>query len=391
MAPSKRPSNLESGEEGLLPAKRLRGGNGPPIEDDFYVDDEHLPDSMEPPEELEAAATKQNTFSDITAEMRQRWLRPANQLTDNSKDVNLQWLDMDMIGGNPLERNPNESQSRVIGASTGKVPIIRAYGVSEAGNSVAVFIHGYTPYAYFALPENSTFQHTEENLTKIRMLINKRLEGAARGAPLAEYCRAVSYVTTHKSIMGYDTPHTKFFKVTVAMPTLIPTLKKVMEEGIELAGVTTEESNQYHAFECNVPFVLRYMIDNEISGAGWLTLPKKMYQVRSESKKQTHSQVRVYSIGMCLKHLGCTYSYLQTLVLRIFFRLKLTSRTMISSPANARANGARWHRFVFFPLILNVKVERVTFPKPKRIPSFKLPMFCRCLVRKRPLSRMSLR
>lgn len=300
----KRSSNLDAGEEELFPAKRLRGGSGPPVEDDFYLDEEDLPDMMEPPEEMVEASTKQTVYSDITAEMRQRWLRPANRVIDNSNDVNLQWFDLDMIGGKALERNPNESKSRVVGATTGQVPVIRAYGVSEAGNSVAVFIHGFTPYGFFALPDNSIFQHTEENLTKIRMLINKRLEGAARGAPLAEYCRAVSYVTTHKSIMGYDTPHTKFLKVTVAMPTLIPALKRIMEEGIELAGVMAEESIQYHAFECNVPYVLRYMIDNDLSGAGWLTLPKKTYQVRTDAKKQTHSQVCFCIIFLFQLHLG---------------------------------------------------------------------------------------
>eukprot|EP00980_Cylindrotheca_fusiformis_P013781 scaffold3556_cov190-Cylindrotheca_fusiformis.AAC.16 len=300
MASMKRSLNFVPEEEELLPSKRLRGGNGPPMEDDeYYLDDEDLPDMMEPPDEVEEPVAKQAVFSDITEEMRQRWLRPTNQVTDNSKDLNLQWFDLDMIGGKALDRNPNESKPRVVGATNGQVPVIRAYGVSEEGNSVAVFIHGFTPYGYFALPENSTFQNTQENLTKIRLLINKRLEGASRGAALAEYCRAVSYVTTHKSIMGYDTPHTKFLKVTVAMPTLIPTLKRVMEEGIELAGVDTDGSNQYHAFECNVPFVLRYMIDNDISGAGWLTLPKKTYQVRAESSKKTNSQVGTYTTIFC--------------------------------------------------------------------------------------------
>jgi DNA polymerase delta subunit 1 len=233
-----------------------------------------------------------SVFSDITEETRQRWLRPANQIKDNSQDVSLQWLDMDLTAGAPLEKNPNKAQSRVVGATNGQVPVVRAYGVSEAGNSVAVFIHGFTPYCYFALPANSTFQNTEENLTNIRRCVNNRLEGSARGSRLPEYCRAVSYVTSHKSIMGYDSPHTHFFKIMVAMPTLIPPLKRIMEEGIDLAGVQCDgEDLKYSAFECNVPFVLRYMIDQDISGAGWLTLPKKTYQIRADSKKQTHCQV----------------------------------------------------------------------------------------------------
>ena len=69
------------------------------------------------------------------------------------------------------------------------------------------------------------------------------------------------------------------------------TLKRIMEEGIDLAGVRAPHGNEYAAFECNVPFVLRYMIDNDISGAGWLTLPQKTYQVRQASDQKTHCQV----------------------------------------------------------------------------------------------------
>ena len=253
MAPVKRHLEQEcSSEDNLISGKRLRGGNGPPEETDYFLDDvEDEMLAMEPPEEMEEAPVQNNVFSDITPEMRERWLRPASQVKDNSTDVNFQCFDMDMISGQPLPKNPNESKSRVVGATTGQVPVIRAYGVSEHGNSVAVFIHGYTPYGYFALPNGATFENTEDNLTKIRLLLNKRLEGEARGPSLAEYCRAVSYVTSHKSIMGYDSPHKSFFRVTVAMPTLIPTLKRIMESGLELYGVSTQGDNTYHPFECN--------------------------------------------------------------------------------------------------------------------------------------------
>lgn len=127
----------------LAPSKRLRGGGGTGNEEQYYLDDQDLEDHMEPPEDIDSPPdTRPSVFPDIAEETRQRWLRPVNQITDNSADVNLQCLDMDLTVGKPLEKNPNESQSRVVGATNGQVPVIRAYGVSEAGNSVAVFIHG---------------------------------------------------------------------------------------------------------------------------------------------------------------------------------------------------------------------------------------------------------
>lgn len=311
-----------------VPPKRLRGGGGPvnpygksnkksstissrnvggdrpppaPEDEDeedikpFFEDEEFMEEIQEPPEDFEAnAAVSSTVFSDITENVRKRWLRPANQVADNSEDLSLQWLDMDLLAGKALEQNPNEllQNRRPLGAPTGQVPIIRAYGVTDAGNSVTVFIHGFTPYGYFALPPNAEFDDTKENRTKIVRELDRRLEGASRGGKLEEYCHRVEYVTDHKSIMGFETKNTKFLKITVAMPTHIPTLKRIMEDGIELPGVTSEGENQYPAFECNVPFVLRYMIDKDIAGAGWMTLPKRTYQLREASKMQTHTQVR---------------------------------------------------------------------------------------------------
>jgi DNA polymerase delta subunit 1 len=296
MSPTKRAASLV--EDGInVPEKRLRGGGGgddAPPEDFFPDEDEYLDEIIESP--IVTGDSKNSSLVALVETdeaMLQPWVRPPISIKDNKEDLSLQWLDMDMTAGVPLSYNPNKNNDRVVGSTTGQVPVIRVYGVSETGNSVSVFIHGFTPYGYFALPPNSTFQNTEENLTKIRHCINTQLEVAARNARLPEYCRAVSYVTSHRSIMGYDAPEIHFFKVMVAMPTLIPALKRMMEEGMDLPGVSTPNGNKvYSAFECNVPFVLRYMIDRDISGAGWLTLPATTYQLREESEKRTHCQVR---------------------------------------------------------------------------------------------------
>ena len=75
MASTKRPSSLAPCEDNIdIPTKRLRGGNGPPFEEDYYLDEEEMPEEMEPPEEIDSRPALQSVFSDITDEMRQRWL-----------------------------------------------------------------------------------------------------------------------------------------------------------------------------------------------------------------------------------------------------------------------------------------------------------------------------
>jgi len=101
----------------------------------------------------------------------------------------------------------------------------------------------------------------------------------------------VKYHDDRKSIMGYNTSHTRFFQVYVSMPTMIPQLKRIMDEGITLPGMY--ESTSLQPFETNVPFVLRFMIDQEITGAGWLSLPANSYRLRPESEKKTHCQLEL--------------------------------------------------------------------------------------------------
>lgn len=38
------------------------------------------------------------------------------------------------------------------GSHVGKVPIVRLYGVTEAGNSVLALVHGVIPYFYVEAP-----------------------------------------------------------------------------------------------------------------------------------------------------------------------------------------------------------------------------------------------
>jgi DNA polymerase delta subunit 1 len=290
----------------LLPLKRLRGGGDDdlPMEEELFDEDDMVDQEMdyqEPPEEEEEhpAALQELKKNEVDT----RWERPALP-TDfsNAANLNVQWLDMDFFTGNPLERNPNRTRHKVVGSATGKVPVLRAYGVNEDGHSVAMFVHGFTPYAFFALPAG--YELTDSSKLKdIRSTLEKGLKMAVRGNQAdSAAVVGVEYLTTHKSIMGYETQHTKFLKIFVSLPGLVPTLKNILEGGISLPGIQVTNapldengglgSPSFAPFECNVPFVLRFMVDRDISGAGWLSLPKNAYQIRDGSQKETHCQVR---------------------------------------------------------------------------------------------------
>lgn len=233
--------------------KRMRGGGFDDDDDDYddsaYMEDDEIEetedldgDAMGTTDGADNADTAVN-FDDLSADQLKRWSRPPvpeSAFDSSQADLHLQWLDMDMVSDQPLPDNPNRAKKRVVGATEGEVPVIRIFGVTDQGNSIVAFIHGYTPYAFFALPEGHELKYDnirEKNtkLGKIRDTMNDRLVSAKSQrsksfAADANLVQGVQYIEDCKSIMGYSTAHTKFLKVYLQMPSLVPTLKRIMSK-----------------------------------------------------------------------------------------------------------------------------------------------------------------
>ena len=73
---------------------------------------------------------------------------------------------------------------------------------------------------------------------------------------------------------------------------MVPTLKRILEdEGVDLPG---HGMATCPTFESNIPFILRFMIDRDISGSNWLELPAGTYATRR--KTVTTSQIEVDAV-----------------------------------------------------------------------------------------------
>lgn len=208
-----------------------------------------------------------------------RWSRGnAENFSDNSQSVCFQWVDIDLTSGEPLARNPSEG-SAFVGSSEGPVPVIRLYGVTSRGTSVVASVHGFTPYFYASLP--ASVELSKGNLASIRSVLDQRLRDRARGEEkkISSFVLGVDKEAGKQSLLGYQFGTTRdFIKVYVAVPSLIPGLKRVIDEGFLVPGLGTLSGQTY---ESNVPFVLRFMIDNNISGSDWIEVPARTYSLRA--------------------------------------------------------------------------------------------------------------
>jgi len=255
----------------------------------FPDEDEGDADFLE--EELIEETKLDSALLKELSKTKQRWTRPdCPAFQPATRGINFQWLDMDMTTGPPLKSNPNPSKTSVPGSQVGPVPVVRIFGCTEEGWSIAAYVHGFTPYGLFAVPKD--FENSPANLAKVREVVDERLKSLARGGrDFKICCNGVKLIDDRQSILGFKSEFNRFFQIFVSVPTFIPTLKRIMNDGVPLPGCGNMCECQ--PFETNVPFVLRYMIDMDISGAGWLSANKNTYTLRSSGGKKTHCQLEL--------------------------------------------------------------------------------------------------
>ena len=193
-----------------------------------------------------------------------------------------------MYSGDPLPRNPCANRS-VPGSRRKPVPIIRLYGVTQAGNSVLANIHGFTPYFYCNTPPGMT----PADLGKFRAALEHRLQSEKRNSRehVAEIVLAIDVVPKMQSLLGYHFEKTtNFLKVYMAMPNYVSQARGILERGLAVPGFGTRG---YQCYEANVPFVLRFMIDCDVVGCNWIECPPATYSLRPRSRHSSSAQIEV--------------------------------------------------------------------------------------------------
>lgn len=96
-----------------------------------------------------------------------------------------------------------------------------------------------------------------------------------------------------KPLTGYSAKESEaFFKITVAGPKLVSTCRTVLERGIAcLPG--DRVWNCPLTFESNVPFPLRFMIDEGMSGGSWVEIAEGSYSVRDRKDFTSTCQIEI--------------------------------------------------------------------------------------------------
>ncbi|XP_050784128.1 DNA polymerase delta catalytic subunit isoform X3 [Gopherus flavomarginatus] len=263
------------GDPAPAPRKRPKGGDwevdGPShFEEELALLDEVEAEMALEMKESQPAPDTVPLGSLISSVGNPKWQRPPPPRINPTQDaLCFQQVELDYYVGVPVPGMP--------GATQGPVPILRMFGVTAAGNSVCCHIHGFAPYFYVPAPAGFQPQHLSDfqrelNGAVLRDLRSNR-EGLSRAVLAVEMC-------SKESMYGYHGQRRlPFLKVTLALPRLVAPAKRLLEQGLRCEGLGVLG---YSAYEANIDFEIRFMVDRDVVGCNWIELPPGKYRLRPE-------------------------------------------------------------------------------------------------------------
>lgn len=264
------------------------------FDDSFDVDDfeENLSSNLSgsPPDSQQNSnsyvkQSKGGINVDLSEFQKESWTRPAvPPFTPTSHSITVQTVDIDYTIGTPVTF-PSHPSPHAPGTSQ-KAAIVRLFGVDNEGHSVLVHIHNLLPYFYVM----SWPGFTQQDLNLFASSLNDELKSQARAdQTLKRFVMTVQHVK-RQSIWGYNfDSNNDYLKITLAIPALIPTARRLCENGISVHG----QRRQFVTYESNLPYVLRFMVDNNVKGGGWIEVKQGEYTVRSGQNQISRAQIEV--------------------------------------------------------------------------------------------------
>ncbi|TTL57246.1 DNA polymerase delta catalytic subunit [Bagarius yarrelli] len=206
----------------------------------------------------------------FSANLNPRWPRPAAAPLHPDKDTLIfQQIDLDYYLGSAVAGMPGQLQ--------GKVPVVRMFGVTDSGNSVCCHIHGFAPYFYVPAPAGFTNSHLTEFQKELNSAVLKDMRSNKDNISVTVL--AVD-VTRKENMYGFHGNRPlDFLRITMAMPRLVAPAKRILEQGFKFAHFSIQS---YSAYEANIDFEIRFMVDSDVVGCCWIELPKGKYKLREE-------------------------------------------------------------------------------------------------------------
>lgn len=173
--------------------------------------------------------------------------------------------------------------------------VISLFGLTKEGASVLLHVNSFHHYLFVpALPgiaPDSLRSELDNHLRASAKADTNSWRGGTKGERLVESVELVH----RRSIMNYipNDPELTFFKITLHHPRLMRSARDAFKRG----GLAVDRNGARYTlpaltvFEGTLDYVLRFMIEVDLAGCAWLTVPPGKYTVKEGDARTTYAQI----------------------------------------------------------------------------------------------------
>ncbi|KAM9778498.1 DNA polymerase zeta catalytic subunit isoform 2-T2 [Syngnathus typhle] len=156
-----------------------------------------------------------------------------------------------------------------------KVPVVRIFGATPAGQKTCLHLHGVFPYIY--IPYDGHGQQPERYLRLVAFSIDRALN-VAMGNPASEVQHIFKVVmVSGMPFYGYHSKEKHFMKIYLYNPQMVKRVCELLQSGAVMNKI-------YQPHEGHIPYLLQLFIDYNLYGMNLLNLAAVKFRGRQNKE-----------------------------------------------------------------------------------------------------------
>jgi DNA polymerase delta subunit 1 len=195
----------------------------------------------------------------------QKYVRPPVKCIRDSKQDDLKFQ-VNCVETYSFEEDP----------TVGQLARLRLFGTTEDGNSVCAHVTGFLPYLLFPVLDQKVSEKE----------FQRRLENRLTPIWNDNHSQIVSVEIVQRGTIWHYSPEGStfpFYKIRLRVPGSVPKCRDALLHMFPQSSFL-DAAIAVTTYESNIPFNLRFMIDKNLKGSTWVTLPKATYKFHQRSE-----------------------------------------------------------------------------------------------------------
>lgn len=169
------------------------------------------------------------------------------------------------------------------GCTVDRVPEIRIFGATDAGQRCCVHVHGTLPYVYVEYQGRVTPDDVQTYVRRLARAVNVCM-AASLGRRDPSKSQFVAFIVPVKGIpfYGFHVGYRYFLKIYCLDPKYMTRVALLLRSGEIM-------QSKFTVYESHIPFLLQFMLDCNLYGCGWVDISRAKFREPVPEYHEVHS------------------------------------------------------------------------------------------------------